>query len=238
MNGWKMETYFIGMPVFHNETTESRITLNNLIRHTRELQLIEQPYLLYNQSCIPFARNEIAQRMLETKANYLMFIDADIYIRDKQYFNAIDRLYLHNKPIIGGVYVCKNPPFQPAISTIQKYNHGATYERFDRMANPLKVPYCATGFLLIKREVLEVCGINCFNLRYYKKEEMREYQMPEDYSFCDLAAEKGFNSWVDTKIEILHVGIYYYGLKDFYGVCEQTLKLKEGAVLPPMQATI
>jgi len=233
-----MKKLFIGMPAFSHVTTESTITLTNLCKNTRSLQLVANPYILYNQSCIPFARNEIVEVMLGTPADYLFFMDADIYIRDPEFYNAIDRLCAHDKPICGGVYVTKNPPFQPAIATIQKATKGACYERFDKMANPLKVPWACTGFMLIRRDVLEKCGDNPFNLRHYKKPEMASYQMPEDYSFCDLAMERGFQSWVDTRIAIYHIGIYYYSLKDFYSVCEHQLKLKEGDMLPPVQATI
>lgn len=233
-----MDTVFVGIPVYDKMTSETRMMLKFLYRYTKNLRLIE-PYEMLNQSCIPFARNEIAEVFLTTQADYLMFIDADIYIRDPAYYNAIERLHDHKKQVIGGVYTCKNPPFQPAIATVKKFEGGgAYYERFDRMANPLKVPMVANGFLLIRRDVLELVGANPFNLRYWKKAGLEKNQMPEDYSFCDLLSEHKITPWVDTQIPLLHVGVYYYGLNDFYGMCEYNLKLRIGDKLPPLQASI
>ena len=232
-----MKSVFIATPAYQYITPETKHTIKNLLLNTKTLKIPYEPHELYNCSLIPMARNEIVRTFLKTDCDFLFFIDADVFIKDPQFYNALDRMAASLRQIISGVYVCKNPPFVPAVMTFERLEKGDHYERFDQYPNPKEVYGCVTGFTMIARGVLEELGEHCFNLQYSDSNKYHpDSQMPEDYSFCRVAREVGYKIWIDPTIELFHAGSYGYCLTDHYYMAEAHFKLKPGEVLPQTQA--
>jgi hypothetical protein len=73
--------------------------------------------------------------------------------------------------------------------------------------------------MLVRMKVFEKLGLNCWEVLW--KEEIQDYQ-GEDWRFCELALEAGFDIWVDHYLsnEIGHIGDYNYG-HDVVGELQQ-----------------
>lgn len=219
---------------------ETDNTLKQLVKYGRDTGEYEcDVHIIYNQSMIVFARNMLIDAFNagknEKNYDYMFFLDADICTTE---YNALSRLIAHNKDVICGVYPCKNPPFNPALMTFERWEKkGRIFENFAKYPNPHRIKYGATGFMLIARRVLDKVGDTPFNLRNYTLPGKEKFQMPEDYSFCDLCAKHNFQIWLDHTIPLSHIGIYKYSLNDFYSFC-QYYKFTEGQVLPAMECQI
>ena len=140
---------------------------------------------IVNESLVPRARNTIVANFLSDPSNtHLMFIDADVRWNDVDIY----KLIIHDKDIVGGVYPMKNYEFgrlqDPRIkelinhesplnfsdinyikANLMKYTVNANSESSQLRGNLANVDKIATGFMLIKRNVLvEMC-------KYYPKDK-------------------------------------------------------------------
>jgi hypothetical protein len=169
-----------------------------------------------NESLIPRARNNLVAKMLGNEhATHLMFIDADIGFEA----DAIIRLLLSNKDVIGGAYPMKKTPISYVINSLP----GAR-----SVADLVEVSTLGTGFMMIKRGVLELMiekhpelKVND-NIGFSPEHEHLMYALfdtlidhnknylSEDYAFCYRWRLLGGECWIDTGIKLNHVGTNIY----------------------------
>jgi hypothetical protein len=183
-----------------------------------------------NESLIPRGRNNlIAKAMANPLATHFMFVDADIGFEPE----APLQLVLHDLDVVTGLYPMKGLPIRYNLNIVE----GA------RRFGPLyEVATAATGFMMIKRSVME----NLFKLFPEKKyfdsigygkeyepfmyaifESMVDehgYYLSEDWTFCKLVREKLLKPiWADTTIKLDHIGQYnYQGNLDTLGKLVET----------------
>lgn len=163
--------------------------------------------LMHNgDSLVTRARNKTAHDFLHnTKNEWLMFIDSDIIFQPSD----IERLISHNKPLIGGIYFKKKIPYSPVANRKIREENGL-----------FVMGEIGTGFMLIHRDVLEEIRER-YPERTYKNEgdeAVGEYNdffgvgvvnnryLSEDYYFCHLAKECGYEAYLDPSVVVRHVG--------------------------------
>jgi hypothetical protein len=149
------------------------------------------------------ARDLAVARFLESKADHLFFIDADLGWPD----DAVARLIAHDKDVVGGAYPIKHDErLYPVICGEDKQ---------DGLISATGLP---GGFLCIKRRVLETIASSVPH--YHKAMGARVMDVPavfarefigsqmigEDFMFCRRAREAGFELWLDPDISFSHVG--------------------------------
>ena len=201
-----------------------------------------------NESLISRARcHMVAYMMANPQATHLMFIDADIN------FDCLDILHMlqHDKDIVVGAYPKKDLNWSamsshmkenPDLSVEGLKNLGANYAlNFDWNYNEdnkpilktqnglIKLKDAATGFMLIKREVImkmieaypELYFNNDLNLdpEFEKwtylffdcmhEQETKRY-LSEDYAFCRRWQAIGGEVWLDPCISLDHVGHFTF----------------------------
>lgn len=191
-----------------------------------------------HESLITRARNYIANDFLRQKDyTHLLFIDADLE------FPAAPVLhYLRaDKDVVCGIYPVKNldlatlrrlPPEvvdADAQAASLKYAVKVVDGRKVQPDGLLSVEYGATGFMLIKRAILERLAAAHPELRYryafinsndcHKDNyaffdtaidpETRDY-LPEDYAFCRRVAAVGGEVYADIFSRFTHVGTRGY----------------------------
>jgi len=198
---------FFGIPIFRYFEPMAFRHLEKALINRRSYDV--GGYLeIYNESLIQRARNGIAKKFLETDCEYLFFIDSDIVILTDY---AIDMLVEANKKIIAGAYVYKQYPVKPAFR-LKNNDYNLT-----GAPDVIEATYVSSGFMLIKRDVVQMVyaytkgyPFNCF---LNHEEEF----LSEDWSFCYIA-RKYFSvfSYIYTKIELAHLGMYPFTMKDFY----------------------
>ena len=185
------------------------------------------------ESLVPRARNRIAYQFLETEADTLIMIDADIGFMPRD----IERILSHNLPIVGGCY----PKKVDGPSAGYVYNFPTGEEKGDLIA----VEETGTGFLCIQRATLD--GIIADMLKRQAILEgllaqhkvtvdpfMRNFRinvddkysycdlfptgafwpderyLSEDWGFCYLARQAGYTIWLDRGIRLQHAGRKVY----------------------------
>jgi hypothetical protein len=158
------------------------------------------------------ARNILASQALRDGFDELLWIDADIVFRPQD----VERLRLHELPIVCGLYPRKNDKgfaceFRPGTGEVS----------FGKEGRLLEVRYCGMGFMLTRREVygkieqtesLVRCnkGRSTELVPYFQPmvaSDGDEHQyLSEDYAFCERARRSGFAIVADTSVRLLHVG--------------------------------
>lgn len=206
----------IGFPVYDGKTEVEIAQEMYLSLYDKRVPVRKIHY--YNgDSLVTRARNATAAAFLDMpEVEYLMFIDSDIRFHRWQ----IKRLREHNKGIVGGVYLKKKLPYQPVC------NHKLGQEGELTLMREI-----GTGFMMIRRDVFEAM-IEAFPERKYKpyKHERQSenyynffdvgvcdetgYYLSEDYYFCKLARQLGFNVYLDQEILVEHSGRMLYPTKD------------------------
>lgn len=185
-----------------------------------------------NESLVERARNILAARFLRSDATHLLFVDADIGFRPE----AVMRLIKADKDIVTGVYSKKafnwenvraksaagdpEPVYQQGLDF--NINIASASEKIqDGFA---KVLDSATGFMLIKRGVLEKMEahyreeLHCVN--DILGQDIKEYValfacmidpdtrrfLSEDYSFCRRYQALGGEIYADLTSPLAHIG--------------------------------
>lgn len=132
--------------------------------------------------------------------DYLFSVDSDIILPK----DALVRLLGHDKDIVTGLYVQRNPNM-PLELYRETANGGSTnyYPEEVQGFGLMKVKGCGFGCVLVKNKVLATMGYPWFK---YQSSLVREETISEDIFFCQKALNSGFELWADTDLTCGHVG--------------------------------
>lgn len=170
-----------------------------------------------NESLIPRARNEMTASFLKTDFSHMMWLDADIM------FQPADVAAIWNlEADIGvGVYAIKRADKQ----WFAAWKDGKLVMDLDQFNGPIEVDYAGTGFMLIKREVIEKLAsqVGTYEMQSGSMAPGL-YMCPihngcfesEDYHLCRLARESGYKIIMDPRVRLGHVGQYCYGKDNWH----------------------
>lgn len=128
-------------------------------------------------------RNYLAVQAVKGEYDYLLMIDDDMVFPP----DTLEKLLSYNKDIIG-------------VDSHPKGSDNKTYEPLGEDGECSKV---GTGIILIKTEVFKNTPRPWFN---FNTSELGNTINGEDWMFCLKAREAGFKVFVDTTLEIGHVG--------------------------------
>lgn len=203
-----------------------------------------------NESLITRARcHMVAYFMANPKATHMMFIDADIT------FDPVDIIHMlqHDKPIITGTYPKKEIDWNSVRHAIdngldnnqladtggayavnyawneKKQEDGTIKKTLNVKDGLVKLKDGATGFMLIKREVIEKM-IEAYPELYFNNdlklpEDVAKYTylffdcmhdpeskryLSEDYAFCRRWQQLGGDVWLDPLVKLDHMGSYNF----------------------------
>jgi hypothetical protein len=172
---------------------------------------------MVNESLVCRARNNLVAKFLANPdATHLMFIDADIAWEPE----SVLRLVLHDKGVVCGAYPMKSEPIRYVLNTLEgAKRHESLYE----------VSTSGTGFMLIKREIIEGLAAAMPELKYKDSLNLGEKYEPhmyalfdtmidenghylsEDWTFCKRVREVLKKPiWVDTSIKMDHLGTHRF----------------------------
>lgn len=190
----------------------------------------------YNDALVTKARDGLAADFMQTDCSHLMFIDADIGFDARDILSMVDA----DKDIICGVYPQKKIDWEQVSQAVQsevpsqelhKYAGTFPVNTLDGTSiikainssgqQPLEVRNAGTGFMLIKREVLEnladkvpqyPSGVDGDYRQYFDTSISSDDNtlLSEDYYFCKLARHNGFKVWVAPWVSLSHTGTYTF----------------------------
>jgi hypothetical protein len=172
---------------------------------------------MVNESLIPRGRNNLVSKFLaNSKATHLMWIDADI----KWDAESVLRMVLCEAGVVCGLYPMKGLPIRYVINSLPGGR---------KIGSLLEVSTSGTGFMLIKRDVIEKLIEKMPELKYKDSLNLGAQYEPymyalfdtmidenghylsEDWTFCKRVREKlGIPVWVDTEIKLDHCGTYTF----------------------------
>ena len=231
---------FVGTPCFGGlVTTGYMMSIIKLMQYGERCGFSVHLNLLGRDSLVTRSRNTLVAQFLKTKsATHLMFIDSDIAFEPE----LVHRMLAFDQDVVGGMYPAKaicwdapakikdrEPPQTATLQYVGKFCQGPELERRGPFATGV---YCATGFMLIKRQAIERL-IEAHPERAYASDhvyvpekseqkfyalfeceidpETKEY-LSEDFGFCRLWRALGGKIWLDVEGALTHTGPY-----DFVG---------------------
>lgn len=164
-----------------------------------------------NESLITRARNEMTASFLKSDHSHLFWIDADIEFEPKD----VAALWNMEVDIACGVYCMKKRDKQWYAA----WKDGQLVKELDQFKEPIEVDYCGTGFLLIRRNVIEKLvetaeiyqGPDGLVSALFMTPIHNDGFESEDYHFCRKSREAGFKIIMDPSVRLGHWGQYRYG---------------------------
>jgi len=189
-----------------------------------------------NESLVTRARDSLARDFMQTGCTHLMFIDADIGFRPEDILKMAES----DKDIIAGLYPRKEIDWGMVAAAVRRgvpdgelhlhtgalvVNTWAGEQPIEALHpgdDPVEVESVGTGFMLIKREVLEVVAggvatyLNGRDAALYHQFFTTSINsdgilLSEDFYFCELARRYGFKVWVAPWAQLTHTGAYRFG---------------------------
>jgi len=230
------------------------ICLMNTINLFKQIGFPLQIEFCKNDSLVSRARNNlIARAMNDPTSTHFMFIDSDISWDPLD----ILKLILSEKELIGGIYPLKhyewsklssNPEYisqllkrkneselskvindeQMIQHNLLKYNVNYLTNMLEIDNNLAKVRHVATGFMMIKREVIKKMMKSFPSTKYvddinFLKPQENEFAyalfdcgveeghyFSEDWLFCHRWTKMGNEIWIDVSINLVHSGVEDY----------------------------
>ena len=163
-------------------------------------------------SIITKARNNLVRNFMESDCTDLLFVDADVIIN----VDAVTRLLALSggKDVVAGSYPRRSADSKFFLDFYLNENQELEFDEHGL----LRVESVATGFMLIRRHVIQ---------HMYDKYPEWQYQVGdngeketavfdfaiidgqyigEDYLFCRRAREEGFKIYLDPDISLPHIG--------------------------------
>ena len=153
-------------------------------------------------------RNNLVKTALDIKADYLLFVDADMRFPK----DTLKILMEHDKDIIGVNATTRSEPVKPTAKNML-INEDGSIDWMPIYSNARtgieKADGIGCGVMLIKRKVVETIEEPYF----YFEQLPGNRILGEDIYFCVKAKDAGFDTWVDHDLSkyIKHIGQYVYG---------------------------
>jgi cellulose synthase/poly-beta-1,6-N-acetylglucosamine synthase-like glycosyltransferase len=169
-------------------------------------------------SVVSRARNLLAQDMLDSRCDFLLFIDSDINFEPEDIFRLMAWGQDPKKGIVAAV-----PRTRSETKTyIANLDYDDNGELTMNGMGLVRAERVATAFMLVRREVFVTLSEAHPEWNYYDRKSDRtlscmfDFQLAEegyigeDYLFCDRAREHGFEVWIDPSITLGHMGVQEY----------------------------
>lgn len=182
----------------------------NLARVLDQVGLEHDWDIGWNESLVTRARNEMAKKFLDSKFERLFWLDADIE------FTPDDIADVYNLDAdIGIAFYSMKRPDKP----LSAWKDGRLVNIDDCPKEPFEVEFAGTGFMCIKRNVLEKLAETSESYIGPLGRTPALFMTPihndgfesEDYNFCRRAREIGFKVIGNPAIRLGHYGQFRYG---------------------------
>jgi hypothetical protein len=230
-------TIYVGTPCFGGlVTTGYMSSIIKLMQYSERHGFGISLNLLGRDSLITRSRNTLVSQFLRSTATHFMFIDSDLAFEPE----LVHRMLFFGEDVVGGMYPVKalrwdqparirehEPPETATLQYVGKFCEGHELERRGPFVTGV---YCATGFMLMKRAVVErlvqaypdcayvsdhVYVPNKANALSYALFECmidpvtKEY-LSEDFGFCRRWRALGGKIWLDVEGALVHTGPHDY----------------------------
>lgn len=213
------KSLFIALPAYDFKVSlKLAVSLAKFSRASAEHGIDIQIGSICGCSVVSRARNLLAKDMLESKCDYLLFIDSDINFEPDDIFRLMAWGTDPKKGIVAAVPRTRNES-KVYIATLDYDENGDLTMNGMGLVRAKRV---ATAFMLVRREVFETLEREHPEWAYYDAKTDRtlscmfDFQLAEegyigeDFLFCDRVRSHGFEVWIDPSITLGHMGVQEY----------------------------
>ena len=213
------KSIFIALPAYDFKVSlKLAVSLAKFSRASAEHGIDIQIGSICGCSVVSRARNLLAKDMLESKCDYLLFIDSDINFEPDDIFRLMAWGTDPKKGIVAAVPRTRNES-KVYIATLDYDENGDLTMNGMGLVRAKRV---ATAFMLVRREVFETLEREHPEWAYYDSKTDRtlscmfDFQLAEegyigeDFLFCDRVRDHGFEVWIDPSITLGHMGVQEY----------------------------
>lgn len=143
------------------------------------------------------------EQFLKTDCDWVLYIETDMSHPE----DTVEKLLRHNLPVVSGVQTWKTKPFTPMIyryrpkvlwgvgeDTQEKTGPYQAVDEKELDGKLLSIDGCATGCLLVKREVFEKIPRPWFSFT----------EGTQDFYFCRKVLAAGFPIYCDSSVQCGH----------------------------------
>lgn len=236
-----MVKLFISTPCYDSMMTmKYTLSLLKLIQYLHSCNIGYLIDFIGNESLIPRARNNSLGKFMNSDCTHLFFIDSDIEFEPE----SVKRMVTFDKDVVCGCYAKKSHNWKRMIYSMTNepnskesiesraldfaYNaildsSGNTVK--DSKGEFIKAKHASTGFMMIKREILEklckkhkeleiitdnlaskdstICGLFCCMIK-------NKQYLSEDYSFCERVKDVNGEIWLNVVDNLNHIGKFSF----------------------------
>ena len=213
------KSLFIALPAYDFKVSlKLAVSLAKFSRASAEHGIDIQIGSICGCSVVSRARNLLAKDMLESKCDFLLFIDSDINFEPDDIFRLMAWGTDPKKGIVAAVPRTRNES-KVYIATLDYDDNGDLTMNGMGLVRAKRV---ATAFMLVRREVFETLEREHPEWAYYDSKTDRtlscmfDFQLAEegyigeDFLFCDRVRSHGFEVWIDPSITLGHMGVQEY----------------------------
>lgn len=176
-----------------------------------ELGVTDYVWLWNHKMPIDANRNELARTALEYKADYLLWLDADMTFPPDLAPTLVRDSQASNGGIVSAVYHKHGPPFVCVSSTVmveKTYVHpgiASYYRNIDPTAveGLLETHLIGMGAVVTPAAVFRKIPHPWF--RYAHSPDTSDYDVSEDVYFCEKARYHGFEIFTDCDVRCGHI---------------------------------
>ena len=253
----RKERIFIATPCYGGQLTEAyfRSTIR-LLTFCNQHQIPIAFGTIANESLVTRARNVLVAYFLQSDFTRLMFIDADIEFQVED----VIKLIAHNKDVAVGAYPKKGVNWQRIRESVKQTDqpfddkaiasfgsdYAINFKFINREAKQIAIENGlirlhdgATGFMMIKREVIDKMITSYTELKYNNDlntppelnphfyaffdtmiDPKDKRYLSEDYTFSRRWQDIGGEIWLDPSISLNH-----YGSFNFQGNPQQIIQI-------------
>ena len=247
LDALRKERIFIATPCYGGQLTEAyfRSTIR-LLTFCNQHQIPVAFGTIANESLVTRARNVLVAYFLQSNFTRLMFIDADIEYQVED----VIKLIAHNKDVAVGAYPKKGVNWQRIRESVKQTNeplddkaiasfgsdYAINFKFLNREAKQIAIENGlirlhdgATGFMMIKREVIDQMIEKYPELKYNNDlntppelnphfyaffdtmiDPKDKRYLSEDYTFSRRWQDIGGEIWLDPSISLNHYGSFNF----------------------------
>lgn len=198
----KKTRVLIGIPAFEGVQYEAQQSLFSMVyRVGRDLPNVELAvHVGYKREQFR-ARNQIVDAAIAADMDYLLMLDDDMIVPH----NLLQQLMAHDKDIIGALYYQRGGAYEPVIMRRESQEKGDYRAHFLSLNDPIltsdrglhEVDVIGGGCMLFKTDTFKSILQPYF---------VSEIGYGTDITICGRLKDEGHEIWVDTSIELGHVG--------------------------------
>jgi hypothetical protein len=202
---------FIATPAFEGKThLQYALSLAETASLCKKNHIEIQYCIVASGSLLCAERNRLVEAFLHSDCTHMLCIDSDLGWAAEAVLGILKK----DVSFVGGCYPARTEKsflFRPCLNEDQSLV-------VDKEKGLIKMEHIPAGFILIRREVLEKMVKDYPERRFVPKDgkpsgsalfntEMYEGEFwGEDYVFCRLLRQSGFEIWVDPMIQFDHGG--------------------------------